>query len=670
MRRCCLALLAFVALAAMPGAQSAFPESKPQAASIRLDIHPTADGVAVQDLTAADIDLLEDSTPQKIETLTHAANPARAFVVFLDTPHMRFEGARDVRVALVRFLDRLLDEDDVVGVMTPEITPGDIKFGPKDAIIPAIMQDETFWERARVGSRDPKEDRYAQCFPANEYRDVASEMQERHREQTTLDSFSRLIEFLSTRDTRTAVITLTDGWRLFGPSGRLSSNISSRPGGFGGFGGGGGRGRGGRGGFPGGGGFPRGGGQGGTANPPQGGDGDGRDVSGVSRTECEADRLALAALDDSLRLDRIADAANRAMTSFYTIYARAIAAEQTPTGKPPAVVANQEQDPASRMDAMRQLAVNTDGIAVMTSPALDGAITRIAADMTGYDVVTYRSTNNRLDGKFRTVTVRSVRPGVVIRTRRGYRGASVDDVLSGGSSTAVDSAFGSVAAVSPRANFRVRTAMARAGEAPDATLWVIGELDYRARREVTWTAGAVADITVVGADGQEILAKSVDVAANALSFTMRAPETGGLAPGEYAVRVRLRPNNQDGLPVADTARVVVPRTLPGLGDSLLWRRGTSTGPQYVITADPRFQHSDRIRVEIPTRMAGTPAARMLDRFGKPNQVPVTVTERPDATSEFRWIVAEAVLAPLAPGDYAIEVTLGDAKQVTAFQLVP
>jgi hypothetical protein len=212
--------------------------------------------------------------------------------------------------------------------------------------------------------------------------------------------------------------------------------------------------------------------------------------------------------------------------------------------------------------------------------------------------------------------------------------------------------------------------MARSGEASDATLWVIGELDYRARREVTWTAGAVADITVVGADGQEVLARSVDVAASALSFTMRAPETGGLAPGEYAIRVRLRPNNQDGLPVADTARVVVPKTLPALGDSMLWRRGASTGPQYVITADPRFQHSDRIRVEIPTRAAGTPAARMLDRFGKPNQVPVTVTERQDPSNEFRWIVADAVLAPLAPGDYAIEVRLGDARQVTAFQLVP
>jgi VWFA-related protein len=669
MRRCCLALIALVSVAAALRAQAppAPADTRPVSSLIRLDIHPAADGRPVQDLTAADVDLVEDAAPQTIETLTHVANPARSFVVFLDTPNMRFEGARDVRIALVRFLDRLLDDDDVVGVMTPDITPADIKFEQKASVIPSIMQDETFWERARVGSRDPKEDRYAQCFPANEYRDVASEMQERHREQATLDAFSRLIDFLGTRDTRTAVITLTDGWRLFGPSGRLSGNVgSSRPGGFGGFGGGG-RGRGGRGGSPGGGGFP-GGGQGGSN--PQGGDQDGRAVDGVSRTECEADRLALAALDDSRRLDRVADAANRALTSFYTVYARAIAADQTPTGRPPAVVANQEQDPASRMDAMRQLAVNTDGMAVMTSAALDGAITRIASDMTGYDVLTYRSTNNRLDGKFRAVTVRSLRPGVVIRTRRGYRGASVEDVLSPGTSTAVDSAFGSVAAISPRTSFRVRTAMARAGGPSDAALWVIGELDYRARREVAWTAGAIADITIVGVDGQEVLARSVDVAANALSFTMRAPETGGLAPGEYAIRVRLRPNNQDGLPVADTARVVVPRTLPVLGDSLLWRRGTSTGPQYVVTADPRFQHSDRIRVEIPTNAAGSPSARMLDRFGKPIQVPVTVTERPDQSNEFRWIVAEAVLAPLAPGDYAIETTLGSVKQVTAFQLVP
>ena len=654
------ALLALTLVAATPAAQfsSTSTDSKPVASSvIRLDLHATFDAMPVQDLTSADVAIVEDGTPQQIDDLRHTANSARSFVVFLDTPHMRFEGARNVRVALVRFLDRLLDDDDLLGVMTPDITPTDIDFGPKTSVIPKIMQDEALWERARVGSRDPKEDRYAQCFPANQYRGVAAEMQERHREQATLDALATLTDFLSTtREDRTAVITLTDGWRLFGPNPRLGGMISSNRGGFGGFGGGG-RGRGG---FPGGGGVPRGG-------TTQGDDG-GRDVSGASRTECEADRMALSALDDSLRLDRIADAANRAVTSFYTVYARVIAAEQTPNGKPPAVVGDQEQDPASRMDAMRQLALNTDGMPVMTSAALDSAVGRINTDMTAYDIVKYRSTNNRLDGKFRSVAVRSLRPGVVIRTRRGYRAAGVDEVLGPSSSTG--SAFGTVAAVTPRANFRIRMATARVADATAAVVWVVGELDYRARREVTWTAGGTADITVVSADGQEVFTSSIDVPASAPAFTMRGPADGGLVPGEYAVRVRLRPNNQEGLPVVDTARLVVPKALPALGDSLIWRRGPSTGPQFVITADPRFQHSDRLRVEIPTGISGAATARMLDRFGKPNQVPVIVTERLEPSTQFRWIVAEAVLAPLAPGDYAIETTVGNVKQVTAFQLVP
>jgi len=654
------ALLGITLAAATAAAQITSTSNDAKSVStsaIRLDIHATLDAAPVQDLTPADLSIVEDGTPQTIENLRHASNPARSFVVFLDTPHMRFEGARNVRVALVRFLDRLLDDDDVVGVMTPDIAPTDIEFGAKAAVIPRIMQDEALWERARVGSRDPKEDRYAQCFPANQYRGIAAEMQERHREQATLDALAGLTDFLSgSRQDRTAVITLTDGWRLFGPNPRLGGVMSTNRGGFGGFGGGGRS----RGGLPGGGGFPRGGTQ---------GDDGGRDVSAASRTECEADRMALAALDDSLRLDRIADAANRAVTSFYTVYARVIAAEQTPNGKPPAVVGDQEQDPASRMDAMRQLALNTDGMPVMTSAALDGAVDRINSDMTSYDVVTYRSTNNRLDGKFRSVTVRALRPAVTIRTRRGYRAAGVDDVLGTGTSS-TGSAFGTVAAVTPRANFRIRTATARPGDAPTAVVWVVGELDYRARREVTWTAGGTADVTVVSADGQEVFATSIDVPASAPAFTMRGPDAGGLPPGEYAVRVRLRPNNQEGLPVVDTARLVVPKELPALGDSLIWRRGPSTGPQFVATADPRFQHSDRIRVEIPTGASGAPTARMLDRFGKPNQVPVIVTERPEPSTQFRWIVAEAVLAPLAPGDYSIETTVGNAKQVTAFQLVP
>jgi hypothetical protein len=592
---------------------------------------------------------------------------------------MRFEGARDVRIPLIRFLDRLVDDDDIIGVMTPDMTPVNVQFGSKASVISGIMQEDATWQRARIGSRDPKEDRYAQCFPANTYRDVASEMQERHREKTTFDALERLASFLAAnREGRTAVITVTDGWRLFGPSSRIGGNLTSnRPGGGGGGfgGGGGGGGRGGRG-FPRGG---RGGGQGGQGGAGQGGQGagdsgddGGRGVDGVSRTECEADRLTLAAMDDAVRLDRIEDAANRAVASFYPIYARGLAADQTPNGKPPAAVENEERDPASRMDAMRQLAGNTDGLAVMSSTALDAAVTRISSDMNVYDLLAYRSTNAKLDGRFRTVTVRSLRPGIVIRARRGYRGASVEEVLNpAGSATGpVDAAFGAVAAVSARSAFRVRTTTARTGDDPDATLWVVGELDYRIRRELAWTAGAVADITVVGADGREIASRSVDVSPADTSFTVREPGDGGLKPGEYAVRVRLRPNNEGALPITDTARVIVPREMPVLGEGLLWRRGASTGPMYLMTADARFQRSDRIRVELPTRSKGVAIARMLDRLGQPKLIPVHVSERQDSTNQFRWIVVDATLAALAQGNYAIETTLDGVKQVTAFQLIP
>ena len=101
----------------------------------------------------------------------------------------------------------------------------------------------------------------------------------------------------------------------------------------------------------------------------------------------------------------------------------------------------------------------------------------------------------------------------------------------------------------------------------------------------------------------------------------------------------------------------------------MWRRGTSTGPQFVRTSDPRFQRSDRLRLELATDAAGA-VARLVDRVGKVLQVPVVLTERTDAAEGVRWIVADLTLAPLAPGDYAIEVSAGGSTQVTGFRVIP
>src|SRR5262249_12765359 len=70
------------------------------------------------------------------------------------------------------------------------------------------------------------------------------------------------------------------------------------------------------------------------------------------------------------------------------------------------------------------LANDTDGIFLIDSNDLRKQLRRIADDLTSYYLIGYYSTNPRLDGRYRTIKVRSKRPGVEVRARQGYRAAS------------------------------------------------------------------------------------------------------------------------------------------------------------------------------------------------------------------------------------------------------
>ncbi len=98
----------------------------------------------------------------------------------------------------------------------------------------------------------------------------------------------------------------------------------------------------------------------------------------------------------------------------------------------------------------------------------------------------------------------------------------------------------------------------------------------------------------------------VEVPAGQGAFGVRVPTNGPLAPGDYAVRVRLRGRDataSDAITsdaASDTARVTIADRPSAVGEAVMWRRGTSTGPQFVRTADPRYQRSDRLRLELAT----------------------------------------------------------------------
>jgi hypothetical protein len=93
-----------------------------------------------------------------------------------------------------------------------------------------------------------------------------------------------------------------------------------------------------------------------------------------------------------------------------------------------------------------------------------------------------------------------------------------------------------------------------------------------------------------------------------------------------------------------------------------------TGNEELPTADVRFRRSERLRVEVPSAVDVT-SARLLDRNGKPMPtIPVSVSTRTDADGT-RWATGELLLAPLAPGDYVVEVVAGETRTLAAFRVV-
>jgi VWFA-related protein len=626
---------------------------------VRVDMYATLDGKSVDDLEASEIEILEDGVPQKIDSFEHVkigspgSSRARVFVLFLDTYNTQIETSSNMRLPLIKVLDRIIGPDDMVAVMTPEMSARDISFGRKASIISNIMQSDWAWaRRGRSERRDQKESLYDACYPAvgTNSNSPAPEMKARRREKLTLDALDDLVASLgAAREERKAILTVSDGWVLFRENQNLAASQRQRD-------------------------------QNGLVErllrrPTK----EKSDETGGSKevnfVECEADRVALARLDHSLRLRSLSEDANRSNISFYPIDPRSIVPSDSTSSSERPPTRRDTTNVASRQDSLRFIAENTDGVLIANLASIDAQITRVVDDASSYYLATYSSSNAKLDGRFRAISVRAKRDGVKVRARRGYRGQTADELVSGTATPSTDNpaAPGAPAAgFNTRAPFRIRTSTWLRSSSVDArqgAFWVVGELDYQTRRQLAWTAGAEAEVVVLAADGREVMSRTVDLKADEGPFSIQVPETGAIDAGEYAVRVRLRSEADEKTELTDTARVVISDG-PAFGEAVMWRRGLSTGPRYLRTADPRFMRSDRLKLELATSTATPATARILDRNHNELSVPAQVSERTDSSGAFRWIVVDATLAPFAAGDYTVEVTQGREKRLTEFKVVP
>jgi hypothetical protein len=217
-----LALVVTAGLNALPttAVQQQPPQPPPQptfrteANYVRVDVFPTKDGAPVLDLTQEDFEVFEGGAPQKLEQFEHvviraagpqdtriepnnvaesrsmATNPrARVIVLFLDTYHVGIDGSHNIRRPLIDALDRVIGPDDLVGVMTPEMSATDITFARKTRTIEGFLTRYWHWgERDRMIPPDPEDVQYGICYPnqpvgdCSDQHGIAAEMIDRRLE--------------------------------------------------------------------------------------------------------------------------------------------------------------------------------------------------------------------------------------------------------------------------------------------------------------------------------------------------------------------------------------------------------------------------------------------------------------------------------------------------------
>jgi VWFA-related protein len=669
-----------------PPPQPPPPTFRTEANYVRVDVYPTdRNGAPVSDLAQEDFEILENGVPQKIEQFERvlirgnlpqemrrepdsveagrqaAQNPrARVFVVFLDVNHVSIESSHHIRQPLIDALNRLIGPDDVFAVMTPEMSARDITFARRTTTIEGFLTRYWTWGERNQISKDPVEDQYRVCYPGlgpseqchDDDRGIADEMIERRREKHSLDALSDLVRYLrGVREERKGILVVTEGWRLFGPDQTLARQLGCRvPKTTVGV-------------------DPRTGRLTADAAVPG---------LGTSMLKCEADRQALAHINDEQDFRALLDEANGANASFYPIDPRGLAVFDEPISKPttglPRPGSTTIVPPAidqarlrGRHESLRVLALNTDGLAIVDSNDLNNGLRRVVDDLSSYYLLGYYSTG-KLDGRFHPITVRVKRSGVQVRARRGYLAATPAAVTASARAAAAPAvvsveAAAIQAALAPLAGAQrdtpLRVHVAAGWRAVDTIarpgFWVVAEFSA-----TTPPPGRDVDVTVISASGAAVGHATGTGAGRSVLVPVLLSEPP--PSGEFTVRVRA-----EGFGTG-TVQVTLPNS-PEPSGAIVMRRGPTTGNRDAPTADLRFRRNERIRVDIPTAESAPVTARLLDRTGTAMSIPLTASVRDDANGS-RWRTSELALAPLAPGDYLIELAAGERRTLIAFRVVP
>jgi VWFA-related protein len=446
-QRVLVAVLAVGVVSATPAMQEPQQPQRPvfrsDAHFVLVDAYPLRNGKVVEGLTAGDFVVTEDGVPQRVELFEFVggaepvpefarrdpntvaesreavADPrARAFVTYLDIPHVSTAGAHRSRLPLVELLSQLVTPDDVFSVISSEHDVGSMTFARRITSFEDQLARYWAWGRRDSFEMTVDESGLWSCFaytdgpnPQERFvqdgaylRPLATVIIERHREDRLLTHLEDLVLYLGQlREGRTSVLLFSEGWRLLPRDTVLKAELEKT----------------------------------GNERPAVGRRGSQFEmfstVAQGQRQACIQEGVRLADQDLPSRQRRLIELANSMNVSFFAVNPLGLVAMDRSIGER-TILADETQlghDDMDRVRARRETLVslshNTDGVAAVQSNDLRDAMRPILDQLRAFYLLGYYSTNSTFDGKVRRIGVSSPLAGLDIKARRSYRAPTVEE---------------------------------------------------------------------------------------------------------------------------------------------------------------------------------------------------------------------------------------------------
>jgi VWFA-related protein len=375
----------------------------------------------------------------------------------------------------------------------------------------------------------------------------------------------------------------------------------------------------------------------------------------VSESLPSADRRR--GLEGLPTIDTVARSANRYNVSVYVVDPREERANIPATGP-------------AEADALRSLAASTNGQSILNVSDLVEAMRPIASDASAYYLLRYKTAWT--DGKFHDVQVRVKKPGVSVRTRKGYWALPSDDDVR-------------AALLRPRAPVVLEPAR---HTSPFIRPWFGASRGAQGQTHVTFVwepAGRVPGakqpvaahvvLKALAADGKPLFEGSVlptgPLGPDVLNES-RARAEFDAPPGNLRLRMSIEDETEQA--IDSDVRDINVRDLSApvaLGTPAVFRGRTARDflalesmPDAAPVSSREFSRTERLKIRVPVYappdVPVTVAAKLLNRKGQPMR---NLVAQPLAA---RLTVSEIdlPLAGFAAGEYRIEIVARTAAAVT------